>query len=75
MASFLIGPGREVTDAYDEWMRLREIAESGCVLVRPDGYVAWRGREVADDCTAALEAAMQAILAGAAAVAPATASG
>ena len=29
-------------DAYGEWARLREIDEDGCLLVRPDGYIAWR---------------------------------
>jgi 2,4-dichlorophenol 6-monooxygenase len=31
-----------VRDAHGEWARLREIAEDGCLLVRPDGYIAWR---------------------------------
>jgi FAD binding domain/Aromatic-ring hydroxylase, C-terminal len=29
-------------DAYGDWHRAREIGEDGCLLVRPDGYVAWR---------------------------------
>lgn len=29
-------------DAYGEWSRISEIAEDGALLVRPDGYVAWR---------------------------------
>lgn len=29
-------------DAYGEWSRVCEIAEDGVLLVRPDGYVAWR---------------------------------
>jgi 2,4-dichlorophenol 6-monooxygenase len=29
-------------DAYGDWSRARGIAEDGCLLVRPDGYVAWR---------------------------------
>jgi 2,4-dichlorophenol 6-monooxygenase len=32
----VIGPGCEHTDLYDDWARLREVAEDGCVLVRPD---------------------------------------
>ncbi|MFI8221271.1 FAD-dependent oxidoreductase [Streptomyces sp. NPDC085932] len=31
-----------VRDAYGEWHRARETEESGCLLIRPDGYVAWR---------------------------------
>jgi 2,4-dichlorophenol 6-monooxygenase len=29
-------------DAYGEWSRVSELAEDGVLLVRPDGYVAWR---------------------------------
>jgi len=33
-------PGAQ--DVYADWFRLREVAEAGAILVRPDGYVAWR---------------------------------
>jgi 2,4-dichlorophenol 6-monooxygenase len=29
-------------DVYCDWARLREIEEAGALLVRPDGYIAWR---------------------------------
>jgi 2,4-dichlorophenol 6-monooxygenase len=29
-------------DCYGDWRRLREVGDSGCVLVRPDRHVAWR---------------------------------
>jgi 2,4-dichlorophenol 6-monooxygenase len=29
-------------DGYHDWHRAREIEEAGAILVRPDGYVAWR---------------------------------
>lgn len=32
----------QARDAYGDWHRSCEIAEHGCLLVRPDGYVAWR---------------------------------
>jgi 2,4-dichlorophenol 6-monooxygenase len=60
-----VGPGRDVIDIYDDWARLREVEESGCVLVRPDAHVAWRSAEAAPDCTTALAQTMQAILHGA----------
>jgi 2,4-dichlorophenol 6-monooxygenase len=41
---YVVGPGREYTDLYDDWARLREVEEDGCVLVRPDAHVAWRSR-------------------------------
>ena len=41
----VIGPGREYTDVYEDWTRVREVQEDGCVLVRPDQYVAWRSMD------------------------------
>lgn len=32
-------------DIYCDWQRIREVHEAGAVLVRPDGYVAWRSVE------------------------------
>src|SRR5207249_276462 len=61
IACFVIGPGREVLDLYD-WARLREVAESGCVLVRPDAHVGWRQQVVADDCITELARVMNRIL-------------
>ena len=41
-------------DAYGDWSRLREIDEDGALLVRPDGYIAWRTRSgPANDSAAA----------------------
>jgi 2,4-dichlorophenol 6-monooxygenase len=62
IAAHVIGPGRRYTDLYDDWARLREVAEDGCVLVRPDAHVAWRAAALGDDPTARLNAAMQLIL-------------
>lgn len=62
IAAYIIGPGREVADLYDDWARLSEMEESGCVLVRPDGYIAWRSRTVVDNCMGKLGEVMYAIL-------------
>lgn len=32
-------------DLYCEWQRIREVSEAGAILVRPDGYVAWRDKK------------------------------
>lgn len=61
ISCFVVGPGREVLDLYDDWARLREVTESGCILVRPDAHVGWRQHVVGDDCTAALAQAMKGI--------------
>ena len=62
IACYAIGPGREVLDLYDDWARLSEVGESGCVLVRPDVHVAWRRQTVADDCAAELGRVMDQVL-------------
>lgn len=36
--------GSDAQDLYLEWQRVRDVAESGAVLVRPDGVVAWRAK-------------------------------
>ncbi|MCX4578460.1 FAD-dependent monooxygenase [Streptomyces sp. NBC_01571] len=42
LETVVIGPGREVTDLYYDWAKLREVEESGVLLVRPDKHIAWR---------------------------------
>ncbi|KXS10883.1 2,4-dichlorophenol 6-monooxygenase [Gonapodya prolifera JEL478] len=58
----VIGPGREYLDVYDDWARAREVEESGCVLVRPDGYVGWRSAKKVDGAAKLLESVMRQIL-------------
>lgn len=41
-----IGAGCEVEDLYFGWADRREISEDGCLLVRPDGHIAWRCHSV-----------------------------
>jgi 2,4-dichlorophenol 6-monooxygenase len=62
IAAFVVGPGRDVLDLYDDWAAVSEVSESGCVLVRPDLHVAWRSHHLAADPTAALTGALAAIL-------------
>lgn len=52
-------------DPYCAWQKLREIDEAGAILVRPDGYIAWRQSEAVLDVTEAraqLAAAIDAVL-------------
>jgi 2,4-dichlorophenol 6-monooxygenase len=51
-----------VHDLYDDWARLREVQESGCVLVRPDAHVAWRSNDLPSDCGGELARVIEAIL-------------
>ncbi|MFI1028530.1 FAD-dependent oxidoreductase [Streptomyces sp. NPDC020951] len=62
LETVVIGPGREVTDLYYDWAKLREVEESGAILVRPDKHVAWRSMSLADDPEAALRGALAQIL-------------
>ena len=64
IAAYVIGPGREVLDTYDDWARAREVREDGCVLVRPDGHVAWRSNARADDPGTALQGVFERLLGG-----------
>ncbi|RSL57019.1 hypothetical protein CEP53_006600 [Fusarium sp. AF-6] len=36
-----VGPGQEWVDIYRDWHKKRGVDEDGCVLVRPDRFVAW----------------------------------
>ena len=56
---------RDRQDLYGDWARIREIDEAGALLVRPDGYVAWRQKAAAsssDEARAVLSATIGAIL-------------
>jgi 2,4-dichlorophenol 6-monooxygenase len=55
----------DAQDIYWDWQRVREIDEAGALLVRPDGYVAWREMDgVYDEQTARdkLRSAVAAVL-------------
>jgi 2,4-dichlorophenol 6-monooxygenase len=62
IAAHVVGPGREYTDLYDDWARLREVEEDGCVLIRPDAHVGWRSATLSDDPAAELRSALELIL-------------
>lgn len=56
---------QDTQDPYFEWQRRREIEESGVLLVRPDGVVAWRYIKPMYDptqATALLESALSHLL-------------
>ncbi len=62
ISAHVIGPGREYTDIYEDWTRLREVGEDGCVLVRPDQFVAWRSTSLAANPKNDLLAALKSLL-------------
>ncbi|HEY0618358.1 MAG TPA: FAD-dependent monooxygenase [Kribbella sp.] len=60
--SFVIGPGRELEDLYGDWSRLREITDTGCLLIRPDAHIAYRSHVLPADPTSTLTEAFQSLL-------------
>jgi 2,4-dichlorophenol 6-monooxygenase len=40
----VIGTTHAYHDPLGEWERVRQVDDDGCILVRPDGHVAWRSR-------------------------------
>jgi hypothetical protein len=59
---YSIGWRQDYEDVYFDWARRREINEDGCVLVRPDRFVAWRSREMALNAAEKLQYVMSTIL-------------
>lgn len=53
----------DLIDIRLAWQRNREISAEGVVLVRPDGYIAFRSVDAADDPLATLTAVFQQVLA------------
>lgn len=62
LEAVVIGPGREVTDIYYEWARLREVEEDGALLVRPDKHIGWRAVSLPADPEQALRTALTSLL-------------
>jgi hypothetical protein len=42
--------------------RKREIEEDGCILVRPDRFIAWRSMSLRDDCEEKLGEVLKKVL-------------
>ena len=62
LATVVIGPGREVTDLYYDWAKVRGIEEAGALLVRPDKHIAWRSDSLPADTAGALRDALASVL-------------
>lgn len=61
IAVHTIGVGG-LRDPYGDWANVREIDDSGCVLVRPDRHVGWRSMSLQDDPHGELLRVMRKIL-------------
>ncbi|WP_089250815.1 FAD-dependent oxidoreductase [Asanoa hainanensis] len=62
LEAVVIGPGRAATDLYFDWARVREVAEDGAILVRPDKHIGWRSMALAADPYTALRSGLASIL-------------
>jgi 2,4-dichlorophenol 6-monooxygenase len=62
LAAHVIGPRQHWQDFNGDWASIREIRDSGVLLVRPDHHVAWRRETIADDPAAELRRVLPAIL-------------
>jgi 2,4-dichlorophenol 6-monooxygenase len=58
----VIGPRRDFEDHTGDWARASEIADSGCILVRPDHHVAFRAQKASNTASQDLGRAFNAIL-------------
>ncbi|KIW92098.1 uncharacterized protein Z519_07082 [Cladophialophora bantiana CBS 173.52] len=59
---YSIGFRQEYEDRYLDWAKIRDVADSGCVVVRPDFFVAWRSQEWESDSPEKLLAVMKSVL-------------
>ncbi|MFD5542862.1 FAD-dependent oxidoreductase [Streptomyces sp. NPDC127079] len=70
IATVVIGPGQNYEDPYGDWARLSEVSDAGALLVRPDGYVAFRHPAAAGNAEELLGGALRQILGRAVAARP-----
>lgn len=57
-----VGPHGDVVGKGREWENAAGISSTGALLVRPDGFVAWRERRMPPDCEKKLEEVMRRLL-------------
>lgn len=63
IAVFEIGYGLEYEAVFNTWYKLREVEEDGCIVVRPDNFIAWRSQNLLTDAPERLMTVFQSILA------------
>ena len=58
----IIGPDKDFEDHAGEWSSIREISDSGLILVRPDQHICWRSKEMISNSSEKLMDVMKKIL-------------
>ncbi|KAI8961161.1 FAD binding domain-containing protein [Daldinia sp. FL1419] len=59
---YSIGYGQDYKDIYLDWESIRGVEDSGCVLVRPDYFVAWRSPKWEEDSPSKLKEVLESVL-------------
>ncbi len=54
-----IGSGGDLVDVEGGWSERLGVTDAGAVLVRPDGFVAWRARDASGDAPGVLDATLR----------------
>jgi hypothetical protein len=62
IAAYRIGPDADLLDLENGWPARMGVSSDGAVLIRPDGFVAWRSSELSDNPVAQLESVLSHIL-------------
>ena len=62
IAAHSVGMRQSNDDVSGDWARRREIDDRGCILVRPDRFVAWRSHDLLADPAQALRDVLMEIL-------------
>jgi hypothetical protein len=62
LSSYRVGGDGELQEQQQDWATAYGIQPDGAVLVRPDGYVAWRSAISAPEPVGALERVLKAVL-------------
>jgi putative polyketide hydroxylase len=62
LSAYCVGPKSEIVDAQRGWETAAGISSNGALLVRPDGYVAWRQRRMPAHVQDVLESTIRGIL-------------
>ena len=62
IVAYSVGYGQDYEDMYLHWAKLSDVDSSGCVLVRPDTFVAWRSQQWVDDGVSRLRNVLKTVL-------------
>jgi hypothetical protein len=63
IVSYGIGHGLDYMDIHRNWHTKRGVGEDGCVLVRPDRFIAWRSLGKPTNCEEKLRQVLDKVLA------------